>query len=141
MRAYERGNGEHTVDFMKSLQDQNQGKRIALIWDGASYHRSQETKDFLAKTNDGKEESQWSFKCILFAPHSPEQNPVEDVWLQTKNFLRRCWLWTCVDLSPPLNIYLSFLQIIKHSIFLKWINIHLVWILIRIAISDRFWLK
>jgi transposase len=91
MRAYEKGNREHTVDFMKYLQDQNQGKRIALIWDGASYHRSQETKDFLAKTNDGKEESEWSFKCILFAPHSPEQNPVEDVWSQTKNFLRRCW--------------------------------------------------
>ena len=27
--------------------------------------------------------------CLLFAPNAPDQNPVEDVWLQGKNFLRR----------------------------------------------------
>ena len=27
--------------------------------------------------------------CILFAPNAPEQNPVEDIWLQAKNFIRR----------------------------------------------------
>lgn len=91
LRPYEVGNGENTVDFMKDLQRQNSGRRIAIIWDGASYHKSQEVKDFLAIHNDQKEESQWQFTCILFAPHSPEQNPVEDVWLQAKNFLRKFW--------------------------------------------------
>lgn len=88
---YEAGNGENIVDFMKYLQSQNPEQRIAMIWDGASYHKSQEVKDFLSKKNDGKEESQWQFTCILSAPNSPEQNLVEDVWLQTKNFLRRFW--------------------------------------------------
>jgi len=55
------------------------------------YHKSQKIKDLLAKKNEGKEESQWQFTCILFAPNAPEQNPVEDVWLQAKNFLRRFW--------------------------------------------------
>lgn len=27
--------------------------------------------------------------CLVFAPHAPDQNPVEDVWLRGKNFLRR----------------------------------------------------
>jgi transposase len=92
LRPYEQGNGENTVNFMQYLQNQNPGKRIVMIWDGASYHKSQEVKDFLAEMNDGKEASAWQFRCILFAPNSPEQNPVEDVWLQAKNFLRRFWL-------------------------------------------------
>jgi transposase len=92
MNPYEVGNGENTVAFMKYLQTQYPGRRIALIWDGASYHKSQEIKDFLASTNDGKEESQWEYTCILFAPNAPEQNPVEDVWLQAKSLLRKFWL-------------------------------------------------
>ena len=39
--------------------------------------------------NQGLEEKDWKVGCVLFAPHAPEQNPVEDVWLQGKNFLRR----------------------------------------------------
>jgi len=27
----------------------------------------------------------------IFAPYDPRQNPVEDVWLRGKNFLRRMW--------------------------------------------------
>ncbi len=48
-------------------------------------------KEFLALMNQGKEQSEWQLTCILFAPNSPEQNPVEDVWLQGKNFLRNFW--------------------------------------------------
>lgn len=114
---YPVGNGESTVDYMKYLQTQCFG-RIALIWDGASYHKSAEVKDLLATINDGYEPSQWQFTCILFTPNSPEENrsdfgvsaqsdadgsaersprsahggsPIEDVWLQTKNFLRKFW--------------------------------------------------
>ncbi|MBD2342274.1 transposase [Calothrix sp. FACHB-156] len=76
---------------MKYLQTQCLGKRIALIWDGASYHKSAEVKNFLAQLNHGYEESKWQFTCILFAPNCPEKNPVEDVWLQAKNFLRKSW--------------------------------------------------
>ena len=92
LRPYEQGNGANTVDFMQYLQKQNPGKRIVMLWDGATYHKSQEVKACLAETNDGKEASEWQFRCILFAPNSPEQNPVGDVWLQAKNFLRRFWL-------------------------------------------------
>mgnify|MGYP001795621409 FL=1 len=91
IREYSAGNGENTVNFMNFLSNHYYGKRIALIWDGASYHKSTEVKSLLATVNDSYQSSQWKFTCILFAPNSPEQNPVEDVWLQTKNFLRKFW--------------------------------------------------
>jgi putative transposase len=91
VKEYSAGNGESTVNFMKDLQLQFPGQRIVLIWDGASYHKSSQVKEFLASVNDGQDSSQWQFTCIVFAPNCPEQNPVEDVWLQAKNFLRKSW--------------------------------------------------
>ena len=36
------GNGKNTVTFIKHLQNLNPDKKLILIWDGASYHRSEE---------------------------------------------------------------------------------------------------
>lgn len=91
IRAYSAGNSENTVAFIKHLQSQCPGQRIAVIWDEASYHKSEEMKSFLASVNDSYEFSQWRVTCILFAPNAPQQNPVKDVWLQAKKFLRKFW--------------------------------------------------
>jgi len=91
VHEYPAGNSSSTVEFVKYLQIQRPGQRIALIWDGASYHKSDEMKEFLASVNQEHEPEQWQITCILFAPNAPEQNPVEDVWLQAKNFLRKFW--------------------------------------------------
>lgn len=79
---------EHTISFLDYLQAQRPSQRIAIIWDGASYHRSQEVKDYLQSLNTGRPQPSWQLVCIRFAPNAPEQNPVEDVWLQAKRFLR-----------------------------------------------------
>lgn len=92
VQEYKAGNGENTVAFIRHLQKQRPGRRLVLIWDGASYHKSEEMKAFLADVNAARDAAQWQVKCILFAPNAPEQNPVEDVWLQTKNFIRKYWL-------------------------------------------------
>ena len=91
IREYPAGNSENTVKFIKDLRKEYPKTRIALIWDGASYHKSDEVKDFLASVNNNYEPTEWRITCIVFAPNAPEQNPVEDIWLQTKNFLRKCW--------------------------------------------------
>jgi len=63
-----------------------------LIWDGASYHKYGEFTDFLLEVNGDQEPpDNWSITCILFAPNALQQNPVEDIWLQAKNFLRKYW--------------------------------------------------
>ena len=53
------------------------------------YHRSQAVKAFLETVNQGLDESNWKITCIRLAPNAPKQNPVEDVWLQAKQFIRK----------------------------------------------------
>ncbi len=88
VQAYPTANYENTVKFLKYLQSQRPDQRIAVIWDGAIYHKSEQVKEYLESINSGLEESQWQITCILFAPNAPEQNPVEDILLQAKNFVR-----------------------------------------------------
>ena len=87
-KEYERGNSENTRDFIEHLLLKNEGKRIAIIWDGASYHRSEEIRKYLQSLNDGLEETKWKVTCIRLAPNCPQQNPMEDIWLQGKRFIR-----------------------------------------------------
>lgn len=53
IREYSAGNSENTVAFIKDLQSQCPGQRIAVIWDGASYHKSESMKTFLDSVNHG----------------------------------------------------------------------------------------
>lgn len=82
------GNSEETIAFIKDLLEQARGSRIALIWDGASYHRSQQLKAYLESVNRGLAERDWRVTCLRFAPNDPSQNPIEDIWLQGKRFIR-----------------------------------------------------
>jgi len=85
----ERGNGENTVSFMKCLPALQPDKKIIILWDKASDHGGKEVRAYLNQVNQGLAEKDWKVTCLLFAPNAPDQNPVEDVWLQGKNFLRR----------------------------------------------------
>ncbi len=89
LKAFSTGNGEHTVTYVKWLQQQYPDARLWFIWDGATYHRFADMRDYLAEVNEGLPENEWPVTCILLAPNAPEQNPVEDIWLKGKNWLRR----------------------------------------------------
>lgn len=103
VKAYAKGNSEYTIAFLQSLLTECAQRRIAVIWDGASYHRSGEVKAYLESVNQGRDESSWKITCLRFAervcgqmlcpqishPNAPEQNPIEDVWLQAKQFIRK----------------------------------------------------
>lgn len=82
-------------------------------------NRSQAVKDYLASVNQGLEESDWKITCIRLAPNDPRQNPVEDVWLQGKRFIRE--FYTYVSLSHVLDTYLSWLHTVKPLTFLKFL--------------------
>jgi transposase len=89
LKAFDKGDSRNTISYIQYLQELYPGKKIWLLWDNASYHRSAALQDFLAQQNQGLEEECWRILCIPFAPHAPEQNPVEDIWLKGKNFLRK----------------------------------------------------
>jgi transposase len=91
VRAYPKGNGEYTIEYLEYLMQQHVDKQIALIWDGAKYHCSAEVKEFLGQVNNGLEESDWKITCLRFAPNDPTQNPIEDIWLQAKRWVRECY--------------------------------------------------
>ena len=90
VKAYSAGNEDNTIAFLQYLQFLFEpSTRLIIIWDGASYHRSALVREFLAQSNADLEEDGWKITGIRLAPNAPEQNPVEDVWLQAKQFLRK----------------------------------------------------
>jgi putative transposase len=89
VEEYESGNTENTIKFLKLLLSKRQGKRLAIFWDGATYHDSKEFREYLTIINQDLLEEEWLIICHKFAPNAPEQNPVEDIWLQVKNFIRK----------------------------------------------------
>lgn len=84
-------NGRWTTIFVEYLREQYEGKRIILLWDGASYHRGKEMQEYLEGLNLGRKRDEWLITCVQFAPYAPEQNPIEEVWLQAKNYVRNHW--------------------------------------------------
>lgn len=90
VQEYSAGNEDNTIEFLKYLQSlAEESTRWIIIWDGASYHRSHKVKEFLAQINGERPEEEWKMTLVRLAPNAPEQNPVEDVWLQAKQFVRR----------------------------------------------------
>jgi transposase len=101
---------------------------LILLWDGASYHKGLEMQEYLEAANWKHSRDEWPVTCLLFAPYAPEQNPIEDVWLKAKNYLRKNWhrcrnfddiraifeeaLNTLSFQFEKLSLYLPFLQMI-----------------------------
>jgi transposase len=83
------GDGIATVAFIEALRQKYPGKRLGIIWDGASYHKGEEMIAYLQRVNHGLIPDQWLVTCMLFAPNAPEQNPMEDIWLKGKQFVRK----------------------------------------------------
>lgn len=110
VQAYDAGNQENTVAFLQYLQSLSEpGTRLVIIWDGVIYHRSARVQAFLMQHNGGVSPEDWQITCIRLAPHAPQQNPIEDVWLQGKRFIRKyarlCKRFESVKLLFELEIH------------------------------------
>ncbi|AFY69204.1 transposase [Thalassoporum mexicanum PCC 7367] len=86
LQSYQSANSSSTIEFVKHLHDISAGAKILLVWDGASYHRSQAFRDFLTQINQGQD---WQIHCLRFAPYAPAENPIENIWGQAKQVLRQ----------------------------------------------------
>jgi transposase len=104
VHPYARGNGEWTVEYLNDLIRQLPDVQIVMILDGAPYHRSGLVKTFLASVNHGLESEDWRVTCLQFAPNDPTQNPIEDIWLQAKRWLRECY-HQCKDFAAVKTIF------------------------------------
>lgn len=90
VQQYSAGNEDNTLAFLQYLQSLfEDSTRLVVIWDGATYHRSAVVQEFLTQVNGSLPPELWKITCIRLAPNAPEQNPVEDIWLQAKRFIRK----------------------------------------------------
>lgn len=78
-----------TVAFLEQLRQHYGNKQLWVIWDNASYHTGQLVKDYLHKVNGQLPQEQWPLTLIGLATNAPEQNPIEQVWLEGKTKLRK----------------------------------------------------
>ena len=109
LKPFPTGDGANTVAYVDWLRQLYPEARLWLLWDGASYHRYAEMRDYLVAINANLPEEEWPVTCILFASNAPEQNPVEDIWLKGKNWLRKRFAFnkTFADVK---NCFFNYLQ-------------------------------
>ena len=62
-----KGNSENTIVFLEYLRSQRPGAKLLIIWDGASYHRSQQIKDYLDSLNTNLDKEEWLITCVRVA--------------------------------------------------------------------------
>ena len=74
VKEYETANTENTIKFLKYLQKKRPGKKLAIFWDGATYHDSKEFREYLNDINQDLSSEEWQIICTKFAPNAPEQN-------------------------------------------------------------------
>ena len=106
LQRHETANSKTTIEFIEHLSRESKGARIILVWDGASYHRSKEFKEYLSRINQGKE---WKIHCQRFAPYAPEENPIENIWGQAKQVLRKMHR-TCRSFSLTKMLFELFIE-------------------------------
>lgn len=106
--------GRWTLIFCELLRQEYDGKRIIICWDGASYHRGEEMQEYLEGVNMGKSRDEWPITCIQFAPYGPEQNPIENVWLQAKEFIRKNW-HKCTTFQHVIDLFEQYLNMISFN--------------------------
>lgn len=94
MQAYPKANAHHTVDFIRYLQQRRPGQKLLIFWDGVSYHHQQAMRTFLETIQADLPPDEWKIDCTRLAPYTPQENPVEDLWLKGKTFVRTHALWT-----------------------------------------------
>ena len=131
LKAYGGGNSENTINYLQYLLAQSPNQRLLIFWDGesswgcrfpspklanpkgATYHRSKEICAFLDSINQGLPPDQWKIHCVRFAPNCPEQNPIEDIWLQAKTWVRRF----CALIPSFSHLKWMFEWFIRHTTF------------------------
>jgi transposase len=85
----DKADSEATIAFLDKLRGHYLNKQLWVIWDNASYHTSQLVKDYLLTLNGQLPQQQWPLTLIGLATNAPEQNPIEDVWLNGKTQIRK----------------------------------------------------
>lgn len=89
LASYPKAESVATTDFLQELLYRYPKAKLTICWDNARWHRGEEVTRFLSTVNAALPPEEWPLTLIAFAPHDPEQNPIEEVWRQGKQDLRQ----------------------------------------------------
>ena len=62
LKAYDKGNSENTIDYLRYLLTHSPDQQLLIFWDGATYHRSKQIRGFLEEVNQGLAIEQWKIR-------------------------------------------------------------------------------
>lgn len=86
LRDFSRMVSKNTVEVLRGLEKEYQGKKVLLVWDGAPWHRG-EVRKYLA------EPKKWNLWIEYFPAYHPDLNPQEHVWKEARrNVTHNCEL-------------------------------------------------
>jgi len=71
-KSAQRGNGNVFIAFLNQLRLQFPKRKLCIILDNVSYHKSLLVKKYLSRHSE--------IVLIYLPPYSPEYNPVERIW-------------------------------------------------------------
>lgn len=66
---------ENITDALRELARRYEGKKLAIVWDNARWHRSKDIRELFG---EGKEFEH--IRLIWMPPYAPDENPEEHVW-------------------------------------------------------------
>ena len=118
---------ENTIEFVKYLKEQRPGKRLAIFWKGASYHNSQQFREYLMLINQEKPEEKSLINCTLIYSECPRRKLCRR-YLLTNPKVSLLNFIIFVVLLKQLSGYLNFLQMVKYLIlpnFFSFVSIFL----------------
>jgi len=97
-------NSVETCLALDKLAKIHHGKKIVIVWDNASWHKSQQVRDFLSTTKH-------DFYLIALPPYAPELNPQEHVWKRGRQMVTHN---TYIDdIDKTTDLFVNFLHIEK----------------------------
>jgi transposase len=72
-------NGQEVIRALRAFSSGHSGKKIVIVWDNASWHRSKELRALLGPGNEFE-----NIHLVWMPPYSPDHNPIEHVWKDAK---------------------------------------------------------
>ena len=81
---------EDVCEVLEEFVDANPGKRIVLVLDNFSSHRSQMVREYASQKN---------IHLVFLPPYSPDLNPIEQIWRAIKRFISTIFIRDLVHLK------------------------------------------
>lgn len=85
----DKGNSQEFMMFLHQLHKANPDKKLVIILDNGSIHKSRKVQTFVKKHG-------W-VELFFLPPYSPEYNPIERFWLWLKQTVYGCKSFVKID--------------------------------------------